>query len=68
MKYEDSLDLINNDKFCDPVKSPNLAFDLSVLKTEVIPSLLQRISELEIALHREVENVFKKDNELEFKI
>lgn len=64
MEYEDVIKIIQNELFCDPVKSTNLAGDLNTLKSEVIPALLNRIANLEAALQRESEERFKFKNSL----
>ena len=59
MEYEEAIKTIADELFCDPVRSKNLSGDLNILKSEVIPALLNRISNLENALQRESEKIFQ---------
>jgi len=58
MEYETVVKIIENETFCDPIKSTNLSADLTELKTVVIPALLNRIKDLEAALQRDSEKIF----------
>jgi hypothetical protein len=65
MEYENVMKVIEDEKFCDPIKSTNLSSDLTELKTVVIPALLNRIKDLEAALQRDSEKMFNFKNSLE---
>lgn len=58
MEYETAVNKIQDETFCDSVKSQNLSSDLSLLRTEVIPALMGRIANLESALQRDSEKIF----------
>lgn len=58
MTYDEALVKIQDETFCDSVKSANLSADLSVLKGDVIPALLTQISNLEKAVQRDSEKIF----------
>ena len=58
MDYETVMKVIENEAFCDPIKSVNLSSDLTQLKTVIIPALLNRIKDLEAALQRDSEKIF----------
>jgi len=58
MEYETVVKIIENDTFCDPIKSSNLSADLTELKVVVIPALLNRIKDLEAALQRDSDKIF----------